>query len=110
MAVAAFETGASLRTGRRIDSEFPASAMNIIRERLHVRKLLVRMDDPLCVAFTLPCVIDIDIHISGLSQAAAHHGIRLGAYDRVADLVREMIPTVPTHGRSARQGSGMREA
>src|ERR1700722_7173446 len=83
--------------------------MNVVRKSFHVGEFFVRVNDTLSVAFTLPRVIDIDIDIAGISQAAAHHGIRLGAYHGVAYSVREMIPTVPTHGRSARQESRIRD-
>src|SRR5215472_19071696 len=84
--------------------------MDIIGQSFHIGKFPIGMDHTLAVTLPLPGVVDVDVGVSGSFQAAAHHGVGLGADRFVIDSFREVIPTVPTHGRCQRElglsGSG----
>src|SRR5271170_4810154 len=73
--------------------------MDVIAEALHVRKTTVRMEDTLCVALALPCVIDVDIDVAGIAHAGVHEHVGSGADVRVSHMRSKMVPAVPAHGR-----------
>ncbi len=77
--------------------------MHVIRERLHVGKLLIALNVAFGVALTLPGVINIDIDVAGIFHSAAYHGIGYATNVGVVNRVPELVPTVPAHGRSPYQ-------
>src|SRR6185369_16526458 len=101
--VTAFVTGAGVGTGRRINPELQTFAVNIIGQRLHVRKFLVGLDVTLRVAAGFPGVVNVDVSVSGCPHAVTGHGVGNTAHRRVINPAGELIPTVPTHRRRARQ-------
>ena len=103
VAIAAFITRARIWTRRRIDSQLQSFAVDIISQRFHVGKLLVRLDISLCVAAGLPGVIDIDVEIARVFHPIARHGVRNAAHSRIIHLAGELVPTVPAHRWSSRQ-------
>ena len=77
--VAAFKSGASFWSGRRINSQLQSFAVNVIGERFHVGKFFVGLDDALRVAFAFPGVIYIDVNVSGVAHAGGDHRVGLRA-------------------------------
>ena len=94
------------RPGRGVDAQLQSTAVNVVRERLHVGKLGVGDDVALGVAPTLPGVVDVNENIAGRGHAAGHYCVRGLAHRDVVDLVAEMIPAVPAHRRSQGQSVG----
>src|SRR5690242_11798423 len=99
MPVTSFISSAGFGSGRRIYPKLEAFRMNISCQRLHIRKPAVRMNVARRIALSLPAVVNVDVFISSCLHSVARHGICLGADNGVAHLTREMIPTVPAHGR-----------
>src|SRR5215472_13433324 len=97
VAVAAFITGAGVRTGRGVDAELQSLGGNIVGERLHVGELLVAMNNAFGVAVALPGVVDVEVDVSGIAHTAGDEGIGHFADRLVVNLAREEIPAVPAH-------------
>ena len=84
---------------------FKPFRMNVIAHRLHAggETLGVGDDVALRVAIHLPAIVDHDVLIAGILHAARNHGVG-GLLDQVlAHIAGELVPTVPAHGRGARQ-------
>jgi hypothetical protein len=60
------------------------------------------MNNSLRITLALPGVIDVDVKVSGIFPAAADHGTGSFTDDFVIDVLGEVVPTVPPHGRSER--------
>src|SRR5882724_5918803 len=73
--------------------------MHVVRERLHVRKLLVGLYIPLGVATPFPSVVNIDVPITRFFHAVAGHRIRNAADSSIVHAPRKLVPTVPAHRR-----------
>src|SRR5215469_3200291 len=65
---APFELRAGLRAGRGINSKLETFAMDVVRQRLHIRKFAVSLDDSLCITLSLPGVVDVDVDVSGITH------------------------------------------
>src|SRR6185437_13998722 len=87
------------RSGRRIDAELQAFAVNVIGESFHVGEFVVGMNNALRVALPGPGVVNDDVFVSGSFHAARDHSVGLRANRFVVNASGEMIPTVPAHGR-----------
>ncbi len=102
VSVTAFVTGASLRTRRRINSDFQSLSMNVIHESLHVGEFLIGPDPAPLIASALPAIIDVDVGVASVLHAIAGDGIGSRAHIIGGHFAGKMIPTIPTHGRSHR--------
>ena len=80
--------------------------MDIVGEPFHVGKFLVRLQHALRVAFSLPGIVDIDIHIARVLHPAGHHCVRDFLCSLSVDFFREFIPAIPAHGRCLGQRLG----
>src|SRR5665213_658748 len=58
---------------------------------------------PVGITHTLPCIVDIDVHVPCIPHAAGDHGIRHFSHGHVVDVLLKEVPTVPTHRRSLRE-------
>ena len=97
MAEAARVTCAGLLPRRRIDAEFKPFAVDVGRERLHIRKLGVRVNDPVCIALALPGVVDVHVYVTSVAHAGAYHLVGRGAHIGVCHFASKVIPAIPTH-------------
>jgi hypothetical protein len=57
-----------LKPGRAIYPQLEIFAMHIVRECLHIRELLVGMEDALLIPCALPGIIDVDIDVSCIPE------------------------------------------
>ena len=105
MAVAAFVTLAGIGSGTGIQAELQTFAVNIIRERLHIRKFAVRVKIALRIALAFPGVVDGDVDVTGVAHPVCGDRVGHSADDFIADAPVKLVPTVPTHGRSARKSA-----
>ena len=103
MRVAAFITRAGPRPRRGIDPQLQALAVDVIRECLHVRELIVGLNVPVRIACPFPRIVDVDVHVAGILHPARHHGVGDLTHNLVAHGAPEFVPTVPAHGRRTRQ-------
>ncbi len=72
--------------------------MNVVRQRFHVRELVIGLDDARGVALAFPGVVDIDVEVAGVPHAGGDEGIGGFADRLVGDLARKVVPTIPAHG------------
>src|ERR1700756_5442207 len=82
--------------------------MHIICKRLDAGRKSFRVGDDraLCIAAHLPAVVNIHILVAGRFHPAADHGVRHLSNEFVAHVAAELVPAVPSHGWSWRQGTG----
>ena len=82
---------------------FKPLRMDVIGERLHVRKLFVGMNLALRIALTHPGIVHADDVEAVRGQAALHHPVG-GLPDLgIVDGARPDVPGIPAHGRRQRQ-------
>ena len=60
-------------------------------------------DLALTVAVAGPALVDDDVGVAGLGHAAGDHCIGHGANGGVVEVIMELVPAIPAHGRSARE-------
>ena len=77
--------------------------MDVVGERLHVRKLSVGGDVPLGVACALPRVVDIQVDIASIFHSARDHCIRDAPNRSIINFAGELVPAIPPHWRRSRQ-------
>ena len=84
--------------------------MYVVRNRLHPVRKALRIDHNICVrvARYLPAVVDDNVLIAGVLHARLDHGIGHTADQFVTHVTSELVPCVPTHGRSEGQTFGDR--
>src|SRR5271154_2259131 len=82
--------------------------MDIVGQPFHVGKFLVRLQHALRVAFSLPGVVDVDIHVPGVLHSGGYQCVRDFLHNLGIDFFRELIPAIPAHGR--RLGERLRHA
>ena len=99
MPVAADVSAAGLGARRGIDPDLESLRVDVVGQRLHVRKLAIGVEHSLRVAFTLPGVVDVDVDVSGVAHAAGDQSVGRGAHIGISHLGREVVPAVPAHGR-----------
>ena len=76
--------------------------MDVGRDGLHPARPFGRVDGDVAgtVARSLPpALVDVDVLITGVLEAARHHGVRLRLDDVVVDLGGEAVPGRPPHRR-----------
>src|ERR1035441_2100554 len=73
--VAALVAGAGLGTGRGIDAEFEALAVDVGGQRLHVGEFVVGGDIAGGIAAGFPGIVDVDVDIAGLAHAGLDDGV-----------------------------------
>src|SRR5258705_743552 len=95
-----FITGARVWPRRGIDSQLQSLFMYIVRERFHIRKLLVGLDISLRVAGPFPGVVNVDVNVTRLFHTVAGHRISNAAYGGIIHATCKFVPAVPTHRRS----------
>ena len=72
--------------------------MDVITQRLHVRKTFIGVKVSLLIALALPTTVDIHVLVAGSLHATARQSVGVGADDGVALLpARESETVVPTH-------------
>ena len=90
----------SAAPGAGVDAEFQAETVNFIGERLHVGKLLVRLDRvESAAARPLPAIVDINISPTVFAQSPGRHRARRIQYMLLADGIAPTVPTAPAHRR-----------
>ena len=77
--------------------------MDVVDQRLHIRKLLVGRDLPVRVARPFPRIVDIDEGVALARESAAHHAVRRGPHLRVVHAAAPDVPRVPSERRRQRQ-------
>ncbi len=96
---------ARLVSRARVDADLQPLRVHIIRKRLHVGKLLVRMQQAVLVALAFPRVVDVHVDVPCVLHAAGDNLIRGIANVLVRYLSEEVVPAVPPHRR---RGSHLR--
>ena len=102
--VAALVPGAGLRTGRGVEPDLQALAVDVIRQGFHVGELLVGKHVPVGVPPGFPAVVNVDVGPPVVDQAAGDHRVGGGADVRLGDVATETIPAIPAHRRRQRDG------
>ena len=80
--------------------------MNVVGQRLHVGKSFVGMQNTLRIALALPGVVNVDVDVAGIAHAGLDQHVGGGAHIRIGDVLGEVVPTVPAHGRRGGDGLG----
>ena len=110
---------ASIFAGVRVDPGLETEPVDVGRDGLHTsRPVRRRVDGDVAgaVARSLPpALVDVDVLITGVLEAARHHGVRLPLDDGVVDLGGEAVPGRPPHRRpravvAARRAAGAASA
>ncbi len=73
--------------------------MDVVGKSLHVGESAVGMEHALGVASALPCVVEIDVDVSGVAHTGADEHVGGGTDIGVGDVLGEVVPAVPTHRR-----------
>jgi maltoporin len=73
--------------------------MHVISQTFHVWKSAIGMDKSLRVPPALPTIVNDYVPVACIPHAAGDHRIRGRAHFGISDLLRKMVPTVPSHRR-----------
>jgi hypothetical protein len=84
--------------------------MDVVGEGLHGGELVVSVEDALRVALAFPCVVDVDVDVSGVAHAAGDKCVGGCADICIGDTTGEVIPAVPAHGWSGGEGGILGES
>src|SRR4029078_8827149 len=83
-----------------VEPKLQALRMNIISERFHAGRKTLRIGKyvSLRVAIDLPAIVDHEVDVTGVSQAARDHRVGHLLDELLADVAAKLVPTVPAHG------------
>src|SRR5579884_1571334 len=98
-------TTTSLAPSVGVDPELQSLAVNVVAERSHSRgeACWIRLDPAICIAHSMPAVVDNHVSIACIPHTRGHHGVSRVADQLLVDIAAELIPAVPAHGRRERE-------